>query len=158
MYAACSIELSDSTWVTHVFHGKSNSSPLDSRFQILHTFVICDKLPNIDFFFGIDLQKCCSLSYYRDSDRHLFIKREGSFLTSSRNKEVLHNIALVKSTPKILPKHNGMAPIKIKDNNLQDQVEYFISNQHTKKEFDPNIHILNGIYNIKEKSTLYNGS
>ena len=32
---------------------------------------------------------------------------------------------------------------------------YFISNLHTKKRMDPNIHILNGIYNIKVKSTLY---
>ena len=37
----------------------------------------------------------------------------------------------------------------------RDQVEYLISNQHTKKELDPHIHILNGNYNIKEKSTLY---
>ena len=38
---------------------------------------------------------------------------------------------------------------------LQDQVAYFISNQHTNKEPDPHIHILNSIYNIKRKSMLY---
>ena len=32
---------------------------------------------------------------------------------------------------------------------------YFISNQHTKKGLDPNIHVLDGIYNIKGKSMLY---
>ena len=32
---------------------------------------------------------------------------------------------------------------------------YFINNQHTKKELDPNICILDGIYNIKGKSMLY---
>ena len=32
---------------------------------------------------------------------------------------------------------------------------YFISNQHTKKELNPNIHIHDGIYNKKGKSRLY---
>ena len=43
----------------------------------------------------------------------------------------------------------------MKGNKLQDQVAYFISNQHTKKELDPHIHIHNGIYNIKGKSVPY---
>ena len=56
---------------------------------------------------------------------------------------------------KIPPKHNGTVPIKFWGHNVQDQVAYVISNQHTKKDLDPNIHILVGIYNIKGKSTLY---
>ena len=32
---------------------------------------------------------------------------------------------------------------------------YFISNQHTKKGFDSNVHTHDGIYSIKGKSTLY---
>ena len=32
---------------------------------------------------------------------------------------------------------------------------YFTNNQHTKKGIDANSHILDGIYNIKGKSTLY---
>ena len=48
-----------------------------------------------------------------------------------------------------------MVPIKFRGHNLQDQVAYFISNQYTKKEIDPNIHTLNDIYNIKGKSTLF---
>ena len=32
---------------------------------------------------------------------------------------------------------------------------YFISNQHIKKGLDPNINVIDGIYNIKGKSTLY---
>ena len=31
---------------------------------------------------------------------------------------------------------------------------YFISNQHTNKALDPNIHVIDGIYNIKGRSTL----
>ena len=121
--------------------------------KFLHTFVICDRLPKADIFFGIDLQKWYSLSCW-DSDWHLFIQREGSFLTYTRNKEDLHNIALVTSTLKILPKHNGMVPIKFRGHNLQDQMAYSFSNKHTKKRNDPNIHIFNGIYNVKGKSTL----
>ena len=34
-------------------------------------------------------------------------------------------------------------------------MENFISNQHSKKELNPHIHILNYIYNPKEKSMLY---
>ena len=32
---------------------------------------------------------------------------------------------------------------------------YFISNQHINKRLDPNIHVLDGIYNIKVKSVLH---
>ena len=32
---------------------------------------------------------------------------------------------------------------------------YFISSQHTKKALDPNIHVIDGIYDIKGKLTLY---
>ena len=90
-------------------------------FKFSHTFVICDKLPEADFLFRIDIQQLYSLSYCWDSDRHLFIQREGSFLTYTRNKEDLHN-----STSQIYaedyPRHNGAVPIKFRGHNLQDQV------------------------------------
>ena len=85
-----------------------------------------------------------SLSYCCDSDRHFFIQREGSFLTYTRNREEHHNIVVVKSTLKIPPRHNGAIPIRI-----------FISNQHTKKGLNPNIHVIDSIYNIKGKLTLH---
>ena len=78
-------------------------------------------------------------------DRHLFKQREGSFLTDMRNREVLDNIVLVKSAVKIPPRHNEAVPIKINGHDLQDEVAYFISNQHTKRELTPLIHILNDI-------------
>ena len=72
-----------------------------------------------------------------------------------QKQEDLYNIALVKSTPTIPPRHNSAVPIRIIGYDLQGQVAYFSSYQHTKKELDPNIHILDGIHNIKGKSTLY---
>ena len=56
---------------------------------------------------------------------------------------------------KIPPRHNSKVTIMFRGHNLQDQVAYFISNHHTKKAIDPNINILNSIYNMKGKSTLY---
>ena len=35
--------------------------------------------------------------------------------------------------------------------NLKARVEYFISNQHITKRLDPDIRVIDGIYNIKDK-------
>ena len=88
-------------------------------------------------------------------DRHLFLQREGSFLTCTRNREDLNNIAVVKSTLKILPRHSDTISIRIKGHDLKNQVAYFISNQYTKMGLDPKIHVIDGIYNIKGKLMLY---
>ena len=53
------------------------------------------------------------------------------------------------------PRHNRAVPIRIKGHNLKDSAAYFISNQHTKKELNSNIHVLDGIYNSNGKLTLY---
>ena len=134
--------------------GKAHLHLQKANFKFSHTFIICDRLPETDFLFGINLQKWYSLSYCWDLDRHLFIQREGSFLTYTRNKD-LFNVAVVKFTSKIPPRHNSARPIRIKVHNLKGQVTHFFSNQHTKNELNPNIHVRDGIYNIKGKLTLY---
>ena len=45
--------------------------------------------------------------------------------------------------------------VTIKGHNLKTPAVYFISNQHLNKKLDPNIHVLDGIYNIKDKLTLH---
>ena len=72
-------------------------------------------------------------------------RREVSFLTYIRNCEQQHNIAVVKSTLKILPRHNDIIPIMFKGHNLKASMGYCISNQHINKELDPNIHVIDGI-------------
>ena len=62
---------------------------------------------------------------------------------------------MVKSTLKIPSRHNGTIPKKIKGHNLKDQVTHFINNQHTRKGLDTNLHVIDGIYNIKGKLTLH---
>ena len=135
--------------------GKATFHLHSAGFTFSHTFIICGKLQETNFLFGINLQKRYSLSHCWDLDRQLSIYREGSFLTYTRNSSQHHNIAVVKSTLKILPRHNGAIPIRIKGHKLRDQVAHFISSQNTKKGFDSNIHVTDSIYDIKNTSTLH---
>ena len=51
--------------------------------------------------------------------------------------------------------HNGIIAVTIRGHNLKAPVGYFISNQHINKRFDPNMHVIDGIYNIKDKLYLH---
>ena len=126
-----------------------------TSFRFSHTFIICDKLMDTDILFGIDIQKRYPPSYSWDSDKQLFIQREGSFLTYTRNCEQQHNIAVVKSPLKIPPRHNGIITVNIKGHNLKASVGYSISNQHSNRTLYPSIHVIDGIYNINERLTLH---
>ena len=126
-----------------------------TNFKFSHSFIICDKLLDTDILFGIDIQKRYSILYSWDADKQLFIQREGSFLAYTRNCEQQHNIAVVKSPLKIPPRHNGIIPVTIKGHHLKATVGCFISNQHISKRLDSNIHVINGIYNIKHRLTLH---
>ena len=81
--------------------GKATLHLLIANFKFSNTFIICNTLPETNFLFGTNLYKRYSLSYCWDSDRHLLIQGEGSFLTYTKNREELHNIAVVISTLKI---------------------------------------------------------
>ena len=59
------------------------------------------------------------------------------------------------STLKLPPRHNGVIPISIKGHNLKAPKGYFTSNQHTNRGLDPDIDVIDGIYNIKGRSTLH---
>ena len=81
--------------------------------------------------------------------------REGSFLTYTRKYEQQHNIAVVKYTLKIPLRHNGAISIKIKGHKFKGSHGIFISNQLIIKGLHPNIHVIDGIYNTKGRSTLH---
>ena len=53
------------------------------------------------------------------------------------------------------PSHNGIIAITIKGHNLKALMGYFISNHHVNKGLDPNIHVIDGIYNIKGRSAFH---
>ena len=70
-------------------------------FKFTHNFIICDRLPNTEIIFGIDVQKKFSLSYAWDKEKNCYIQRDGRFLTYIRNCEEERTIGIVKSTLKI---------------------------------------------------------
>ena len=72
--------------------------------------------------------------------------------------ETVNNITTLHSSnlPLRIPsRHYGTIPINIKRHDLRDHMTYFINNQHTKKGPDPNIHVIDGIYDIEGKLTLH---
>ena len=63
-------------------------------------------------------------------------------------------IGTVKSTLKILPRHNGVVPIKISGPLITTDMAHFIMDDSTPKGKDPNINIIDGIHKIKDRSTV----
>ena len=84
--------------------GKATLQLCITSFKFSHTFITCDKLLDTGIVFAIGIQKRYSLSYSWDADKQLFIQREGSFLTHTRNCEQNHAIDVVKSPLKIPPR------------------------------------------------------
>ena len=50
-------------------------------FKFTHNFVICDRLPETEIIFGIDVQKKFSISYAWDKEKNCYIQRDRKFLT-----------------------------------------------------------------------------
>ena len=123
-----------------------------ANFKFTHNFIICNRLPDTEIIFGIDIQKKFSLSYAWDMEKNCYIQKDGRFLTYTRNCEQKAAIGIVKSTLKIPPRHNGIVPVKIKGHTITGHMAYFISNQDSSQGNDPDINITNGIHNIKGKT------
>ena len=115
-------------------------------FKFTQNFIICDRLPDTEITFGIDIQMKFSLSYVWDKEKNCYIQKNGRFLTYTQNCEQKTTIGTVKSTLKIPPRHNGIVPIKGKS--ITGQRACFISDQESTKGKDPNINIINGIHKI----------
>ena len=123
-------------------------------FKFAHNFIICHRLPDTKILFGIYIQKKFSLSYACVKERNSYIQKDGRFLTYTRNCGQKAAVGIVKSTLKIPPRQNGIIPIKIKGHTIKGHTAHFISNQDSTKEKDPNINIINGIHNIKGKTSV----
>ena len=61
---------------------------------------------------------------------------------------------MVKSTLKIPPRHNGVIPIKFMGQAIKEHMAYFNTDEDSTKGREPNINIINGIHNIKEKTSV----
>ena len=123
-------------------------------FKFTHNFVICGRLPDTKIISGIDIQKKFSISYAWNKDKNCYIQKEGKFLMYTQNGEQKETIDVVKLTLKILPRHNGVAPIKITGQAIKDHMAYFITDEDSTKGRDPNINIINGIHSIKGKTSV----
>ena len=55
------------------------------------------------------------------------------------------------STVKSSPCHNSVVPINITRPVIQEHMAYFITDENSTKDRDPNINIVNGIHKIKGK-------
>ena len=96
-------------------------------FKFTHNFIICDRLPDTEIIFGIDVQMKFSISYVWDKAQHCYIQNDGKFLTYTRYCEQKATIGIVKSTVKILPQYNGVVPIKITGQAIREHMAYFIT-------------------------------
>ena len=123
-------------------------------FKFTHYFIICDRLLDTEIIFGIDIQKKFSLSYAWDKEKNCYIQKDCRFLTSIRNYEQKATIRIVKSTLKVPPRQNGIIQIKIKGYPITGHMAYFITDQDSTKGKDSNINIINGIQNIKCKTSV----
>ena len=138
----------------------TDSSPMTALhlriadFKFTHNFIICERLPDTEIIFEIDIQKKFSISYTWDKDKNCYIQKDGKFLTYIRNCEQKATIGIVKSTLKILLRHNGVIPIKITGQANKEHMAYLITDDDSTKGRDPNINFTNGIYNIKGKTSV----
>ena len=74
-----------------------------AEFKFTHNFIICNRLPNTELIFGIDIQKKFSISYAWDKEKNYYIQKEGKFLTYMINCEQKGTIVIDKSSLKIPP-------------------------------------------------------
>ena len=125
-----------------------------AEFKFTHNSIICDQLPETELIFGINIQKKFSLSYAWDKDKNCYIQWNGKFLIYTHSCNCTATIGTVKSTLKILPRHNGVIPIKISGPILKTHVAYFLTDDSTPKGKDPNVNIIDGIYRIKGKTSV----
>ena len=96
-------------------------------FTFTHNFFICDRLPDTEIIFGIDVQKKLSLSYAWDKEKNCYIQKDSRFLTYTQDYEQKVTKEIVKSTLKIPPRLNGIIPIKMKGHSITGQTACFIS-------------------------------
>ena len=132
--------------------GSTALHPWIAEFKFTHNFIICDQLPDTELIFSIDIQKKFSLSYAWDKDKNCYIQQNGKFLAFTHANTCTATIGTMKSTLKISLRHNGVVPIKISGPLITTHMAYFLIDDSTPKERDPNINIIDGINKIKDRT------
>ena len=75
-------------------------------------------------------------------------------MTFTHTSNCKATIGTVKSTLKIPPRHNGVVPLKISGPLISTHTAHFITDDSTPKGRDPNINIIDGICQIKDRTSL----
>ena len=109
-------------------------------FKFTHNFIICNRLPDTEIIFRIDVQQKCPISYAWDREKNCYIQIDGRFNW---------HISL-----KIPPRHNGVVRIKITGQAVKDHMAYFITDENQTKGRDSNVNIINSIHSIKGKPSV----
>ena len=122
-------------------------------FKFTHNFVISDRLPDAEIIFGIDVQRSSQYHMLGTEKRNATYKEMANFNIYSKLRTGGHNWQC-QSSLKILPRHNGVVPIKITGQAIKDHMAYFITDENSTKGRDPNINIINGIHSIKGKTSV----
>ena len=91
-----------------------------TNFKFTHNIIICNRLLDTEIIFRIDVQKKFSISYALD---------KAKTATYIRNCKQKATIGIVKSTLKILPRHNVVIPIKITGQAIKEHMAYFITDR-----------------------------
>ena len=125
-----------------------------AKLKFTHNFIVCDRLPDTEIIFGIDVQKKFSLLCAWDKEKNCYIQKDGRFLTYTWNHDQKVTIGIVKSTLKIPPRLNGIIPIKIKGNSITDETVCFISNQESRNVRIPTSTLWVENHNIKSRTTV----
>ena len=101
------------------------------EFKFTHNFVICNRIPDTEIIFGIDIQKKFSLPYTWDKEKNCYMQIEGKFLTYTPNCEQKVTIGTVKSSLQIPLYHNGVVLIKITGPVIKEHMAYFITDENS---------------------------
>ena len=123
-------------------------------FKFTHNFVTCNRFTRYRTHF-LDRHSEEILHFLCVGQRkNCYIQRDGKFITYTRNGEQKATIGIVNLTPKILPGHNGVVPIRITGQTMKEHIASFITDEDSTKGRDPNINIINGIDNIEWKTSV----
>ena len=123
-------------------------------FKFTYNFVLCDRLPDTEITFGINIHKKFSISYVWDKDKNCYIQKEGKFLMHARNCDQKATIVLLSWLLKYHLDTIGVVPIRITGQIIKEHMPYFVTDEDSTKRRDPNINIINGIHNIKWKTSV----
>ena len=125
-----------------------------AEFKFMHSFIICDQLPDTELIFCINIEQKFLLSYAWDKDKQCYMQRNDKFLTFTHTNNHKATIGTVKSTLKIPPPHNGELLIKISGLLITTPMAHFVTDDSTPKGRDPNINIIDGIHKIKDRTSV----